>query len=308
MTKAAEQSFDDLVADRLPGLPAAEARVAVLLRDHRQDILLSSAAALAARAGTSDATVIRTVRALGFAGLDAMRRRIVDETGRRLTQADRLVATLAEVGSDAGRAFATALDLHAEALAALRRDIADDLFQNAATFLAEAPRTLVFGIGPTSCIAEYLVIQLRRFGLAADALTRTGLLAADDLNRLRDGDRVLVFAYGRFYPEVGALLNEAERLGLPRMLVTDTLGPTLRHRFDIVVAAPRGRTEMLSMHTATLALLEALLLGIAAARPDAVVRSLERLNGLRGRIASEVIGPQPAKRRRLSGRAERLDS
>ncbi len=278
-------TFDDLIADRLPTLSAAEAKVARLFRDSREQVLISSAAVLAARAGTSDATVIRTARTLGFGSLDDLRRFIAEETRRRLTQVDRLAATLSEVGGDLGRALDMTLEVHAEALAALRRDMSRDVYARAVTFLAEAPRVVVFGIGPTSCIAEYVSVQMRRFGLTASTLTRTGLLAADDLNGLREGDRLLILAYGHPYAEITVLLDEAERLGLRRMLVTDTLGPTLQRRVDFVITAPRGRADRLSMHAGTLALLEALLVGVAATRPDETARSLERLNGLRSRLA-----------------------
>ena len=68
-----------------------------------------------------------------------------------------------------------------------------------------AKRTFVFGIGPSSAMADYLVIQLGRFGLPAISSTRTGLLLADDLRQLQGGDSVVVFAYSRQYPEVAAL-------------------------------------------------------------------------------------------------------
>ena len=296
----AGRTFDDIIADRLPALSAAEARVAALFRDCREEVLVSSAAVLAARAGTSDATVIRTARTLGFNGMEGLRRLIMEETRRRLTQADRLAATLAEVGGDLGRALDMTLDVHAEALAALRRDVPRDVYGRAVAFLAEGSRSVWFGIGPTSCIADYAAMQLRRFGLAASAMTRTGLLAADDQNGLKEDDRVVVLAYGHLYAEVAVLLDEAERMRLRLMLVTDTLGPALRRRCEIVLTAARGRADMLSLHTGTLALVEALLVGVAAARPGRTIGSLERLNELRARLAGMPMDLPVAERARRS--------
>ena len=280
-----ERSFDELVTLRLPHLSPAEAKVVRLFRDHREEVLLASVASLAARAGTSDATVIRAARTLGFDGMDDLRRRIADDVRRRLSQADRLTATLEEVGGDLGNALRMTLDVQAEALAELRRDLDPQIYASAVAFLAEAPRVLAFGLGPSSCIVEYLALQLQRFGVRAGTLTRTGLLAADDLSRLRAGDRIVVLAYGRAYPEVAALLDEAERLELRRLLVTDTLDPALRRRFDVVLRVARGRADMLSMHGATLSLIEALLVGVATLRPKETLASLGRLNALREKLA-----------------------
>ena len=208
----AKRSFDELVAARLPGLSPAEAKVACLFRDRSEEVLLASVASLAARAGTSDATVIRAARTLGFDGMEGLRRHIADEIRRRLSQADRLTATLGEVGGVLDDALRLTLDMHAESLSSLRRDLSPDLYADAVAFVAEAPHVVAVGIGPSSCVVEYLALQLRRFGLRASTSTGTGLLAADDLCRLRDGDRLVVLAYGQVYPEVAALLDEAERL------------------------------------------------------------------------------------------------
>ena len=54
---------------KLATLPPASRRVASYIDSNRLAVLASSAIELAARTETSDATVIRTVQALGFAGL-----------------------------------------------------------------------------------------------------------------------------------------------------------------------------------------------------------------------------------------------
>jgi hypothetical protein len=83
------------------------------------------------------------------------------------------------------------------------------LWRACAGAVGGAARVLVFGLGPSSAIADYLVIQLGRFGLIAEALSNTGLLFADDLRRLCDGDLVVILAYGRIYAELATLLDES---------------------------------------------------------------------------------------------------
>jgi DNA-binding MurR/RpiR family transcriptional regulator len=282
-------SFADRVAERLPEMSPAEQRVVRYFQDNREEVLIASAAALAAKAKTSDATVVRATKALGFSGLDDLRRTLADELRGSLSPAERLTRTLGEVGGSVPGALELTLDIHLRSLEGLRRSIGPELFEKAVDGIAGARRIVVFGLGPSSAIAGYLVTQLNRFGFDAIALTNTGLLFADDLQKLRAGDLVVMLAYGRVYAELAALLGEIGRRELRSFLVTDTLAATLRHRVELVLPVARGRADMLSMHTATLGFIEALLVGVAAKRPDETLAALKALNDARQQLAGKPV-------------------
>lgn len=282
-------TFEERVAGELQRLSPAEQRVALFFRENREEVLVASAATLAGKIGTSDATVVRTAKALGYGGLDELRRQLATELRRELTPASRLTRTLDEVGDNLESAFDRTLNIHVAALERLRRDIPTETFQTAVDRITAAARVRVFGLGPSSAVAEYFVIQLCRFGLDADVLRHTGLLLADDLSQLRHDDLVVVLAYGRVYRELDALLSHADRLGLFKVLLTDTLGSVLRDRVDLVLTVARGRADRLSMHTATLGLIEALLVGVAVERPTETVASLKQLNDLRTAVAGKAM-------------------
>jgi DNA-binding MurR/RpiR family transcriptional regulator len=283
-------SFDERFHASLDRLSPAEQRAARFFRANREEVLVSSASALAQQIGSSDATVVRTAKALGFAGLEELRRALARELRGVPPLAQRIARTLDQVGSDPGAALGWALDIHQASIEALRRDVAPGRFLDAVRLVVEAPRVFAFGIGPSGTLADYLAIQLGRFGLDARSLTHTGLRLADGVQQLRVDDLLLIFAYGRVYRELAVLLNEAARRKVGTVLVTDTLAAKLRRRVDLVLPVARGRADMLSMHTATLALVEALLVGVAAARPAETVASLDTLNGVRAALAGKGMG------------------
>lgn len=282
-------NFEDRVADRLAQMSPAEQRVVRFFQANREEVLIASAAALAAKAATSDATVVRATKALGFSGLEELRRTLASELRSSSSPAERLTRTLAKVGDNLAAAFDMTLDIHVRSLESLRRSVTSELFEQAVDGIAGARRVMAFGLGPSGSIAAYLVTQLGRFGLDSATLTNTGLLFADDLIKLREGDLVIMLAYGRVYPELAALLDDIERLGLRSFLVTDTLAATLRRRVDLVLPVARGQADMLSMHTATLGFVEALLVGVAAKRPDETLTSLNALNKARGKLAGKSM-------------------
>jgi DNA-binding MurR/RpiR family transcriptional regulator len=295
------RTLDERIAASRARLSPAEARVARFFQENRAEVMVASASALAAKVDTSDATVVRTAKTLGYAGLDQLRQDLARALRETLAPAARLTRTLDTVGDAPETALAETLDIHADALAALRRDITPALFRAAVDRLAKARRVAVFGIGPSSALADYFAIQLARFGIAAAPLRHTGLLLADDLHRLRRGDVVVALAYSRVYRELAVLLDRADALGLPKILLTDTLGDALRGRVDLVLPVPRGRADQLSMHATTLALIESLLVGIAARRPAETVASLTALNDLRAQLAGDAMDlpvAGPGRRRR----------
>lgn len=282
-------TFDERVDAVFERMRPAEQRVARFFEGNREEVLIASASALAKQAGTSDATVIRTAKALGFAGMEELRRKLAEELRENLSPASRLARTLGEVGNDLAAAFDVTLDVHRQALEDLRRDITPERFGAAVRHIVDAGRVFIFGIGPSSAMADYFSIQLGRFGIEAMSLTHTGLLLADGLQKLKGGDVLLIFAYGRVYRELAALMNHADRRGVPSILFTDTLAPRLRDRIGLVLPVARGRADMLSMHTATLGLIEALLVGVAAVRPAETMASLRSLNALRADLVGQSM-------------------
>jgi DNA-binding MurR/RpiR family transcriptional regulator len=282
-------SFDETVAAHLDQMSPSEQRVARVFLEAREEVLVASAATLALKAQTSDATVVRTVKSLGFSGLDELRQVLAAELKQSLTIAGRLSETLREIGDDLQAAFDGTLGIHRDAIEKLRRDISPETFSAAVETVTRAKRVAVFGIGPSSAISMYFAMQLGRFGIDTICLSQTGLLFADDLRKLRKGDVLIALAYTHVYRELAVLLNEADRLALKKLLVTDSLASKLRQRVDLVLPVARGRADMLSMHTATLGLIEALLVGIAVKNSQGTVRSLEALNALREEVVGEAI-------------------
>jgi len=277
-------TFDERVNARLERISPAERRVARFFRDNREEVLMASASALGEQTGTSDATVIRAAKGLGFAGMGELRRALAQELRHTPSPANRLAHTLREVGDDLPIAFEATLDMHQRALEHLRRDIRPEHFRAAVRHIVDARRVFVFGIGPSSAVADYFAIQLGRFGIEATSLTQTGLLLADGLLKLQEGDALMIFAYGRVYPELTAILDQSDRRGVSKILFSDTLTAKLRDRVDLALHVERGRADMLSMHTATFGLIESLLVGVALTQPDKTMASLTSLNELRAKV------------------------
>jgi DNA-binding MurR/RpiR family transcriptional regulator len=282
-------TFSERVNAHIDRISPAERRVARFFQLNREEVLIASAAELADKIGTSDATVIRATKALGFAGMDELRRTLAEELKDDLSPANRVMQTLNAIGDDLETAFRLSMDMHQAALQSLQRDVTPALFRHAVELIIDAKRVHVFGIGPSGALADYLAIQLGRYGIESSSMTQTGLLLADGIQRMRQGDLLVMFSYGRVYRELSVLLTQAQQRGIAKLLFSDGLGLQLADRVDLYLPVERGRADLFGTHTATLALIEALLIGIPSRRADATLANLRALNRMRGELLGEPM-------------------
>jgi DNA-binding MurR/RpiR family transcriptional regulator len=275
------RELDQLLRRANQQLGAAGLRVAKFIDQNRQVVLASSAAALGARIGTSDATVLRTIQALGFESLADLKRAILNSLEPISTPADDMRRTLVDLESMTGNALDGVLQAHVEGLEVLRSDKCRSEIAAGVRILNGARRIVVFGIGPSAALATYVSISLARSGRRSRTLSATGSMLADQLLDFDAGDALLILAYGRLYREVKAVFSEARALGVTTVLVMEATGTPLAKLADACIAIPRGRPGQVALHGATLVGLEALVLSLAAANPEAALASLRNLNRLR---------------------------
>jgi len=275
------QTFESRVLAALDTLAPAEQRIARFFIDQKQAVLLNSAAQIAERAGASDATVVRTARALGFESLSALRAALLSELTGMPSPGDRMERTLAETGGDALRHV---MSIHEKALEALRDQQFAVSFERCIDILAGAARRHVFGIGPSGAMADYASLQFNRIGLPTNALSVSGIALADRLLWVGKGDAVLMMAYAPLYREVDILLDHAARHDVPVILISDDLGPLVAGKVAEILPLPRGNADHLAMHGGTMVLIEAMIVALAARNKEAALDSLDQLSMLRGSI------------------------
>lgn len=279
-----QPNFDARILAAIKGLAPAEQRMARFFIDQKQAVLLNSAAQIAELAGASDATVVRTARALGFESLSALRAALLSELTGTSTPGNRLERTLAETDGDAAGILHHVIGIHETALDVLKRPETAASFTRAIDILAAANRRHVFGIGPSGAMADYASLQFNRIGLPTYPLSASGIALADRLLWLGRGDAVLMMAYAPLYREVEVVLEQASRHGVPVILISDNLGPLVADKVAEILPVPRGKADHLAMHAGTMVLIEATIVGLAAHRRQAAFDSLDHLSTLRGSI------------------------
>jgi DNA-binding MurR/RpiR family transcriptional regulator len=249
-----------------------------------------SAQEIAAAVGTSDATVVRAARSLGYANLRALRHALATDETTDLPA--RLRATIADSPS-AHDVLSAAVERQMDALDALLRRVSAPDFDTAAQILANATHVWWCGTGPSAHLASYAAFLCRRLGTSSGALTHAGTDHADELLAVQPGDAIVVLAYGRVHPYVTVLLQHAAETGAPVLLITDTLGPQLKAPVAVRLNAGRGSATRFATHGPPIVLIEALILATAAADASRADRAVSTLNALRRSLAGKRLDVDP---------------
>jgi DNA-binding MurR/RpiR family transcriptional regulator len=297
-------SLQERVAARSAGLSASERKVALYLADHQGDVAFASAVELGQLTGTSDATVIRTVKALGYDGLPGLKRTLHDNIRERIGPAGRLSRSLDVMGSEPEAVLAQALSTSIQLLEEMQRTTRPDSFAEAVKLISAADETLVLGAGPLGVLGEYFTLRLVRLRHRVRSALASGYQVADELLWLHSGAVLVLIVHGKVSAEVDVALDHAAKVGAKIVLITDRLGEALADRVTVTISEPADDTETFTLHAATLTLLDALALAIAAQDREPALEAMSELNQIRDLLRADQRAPQ-GRRRKSTGHQPR---
>ncbi|UCC89279.1 MAG: MurR/RpiR family transcriptional regulator [Anaerolineales bacterium] len=288
--------FRQGLEEHLPHLTKSQQRIASYLLVSYDEATFMAAADLAERLDLSEATVVRFAKAIGYDGFPQMRRHLQELYLTRFTPGARLQRKLSELASSQGHVLAKVLDMEVQYLTEASHSIDTADFDHAVDILLSAQRLFVFGSGPSSSLAELAELRLRRLGLLTISMTESGRHLLEKLQLLQKGDAVLVDGFHHVRAELVAVLDHARALGCRSILITDTLGPILQSKVDVVLAARRGPVSTFHSLTVPMSILNALILAVAMARPNESLAALDRLDQMRATYNLDVTVKGLSKR------------
>ncbi|WP_332603698.1 MurR/RpiR family transcriptional regulator [Arthrobacter sp. S2(2024)] len=273
-------------------LTPSERKIGEYLLRHPDEVIGASALRIAEATGTSDATVVRTVKGLGYSGLKEMKKEFLESVLRRRNvsatidhRIDRMLMNEQPVLGMLSESVGV--------LDAFREEFDVEAFERSIDIMASARRIYAYGLGPGGMIAGFLALNLVRVGYDAHSITQTGYRLADDLLLLRDGDCVVLFAPYHQTAEVEVLVDHANKVGASVVLVTEALGPSLKDRVQVVIKTPSTISSLASEGLAPLTFSYAVTVQLASKHRDASVKRGELFTELSSRFTGspEMLSP-----------------
>lgn len=267
--------------------PGERAVCQYLISCQPEDILFPTAAELGEATGTSNATVVRTVRRLGYDGLPGLKREIAQEFTTQVAPEDRIRQRVALVGQDAGRLLDTVFSEAGDQVRDCLQALSTESFEKAVTLLTTANTVMCYGVGGSELGARHLARRLGRLGRSARYVGATGFGLADELLGLRHGDTVVLFAPGRILRDLEVIIDHAKAVGAARILVTGRLDSTLAEDADVVLHAPLSPTGSTSEALPAILLVDGLRMAIASLDQTRTVETSHLLTVLRDQILDQ---------------------
>ena len=257
------------------------------INENREAVLERTAMEIAAATNTSDATVVRAIQALGFAGLRELKQTMERWFGPSATSSEKMIST-----SDVNSSIDFVLEGHQRACEVLARPDNRAAVAQAVALLTDARQVGIFGIGASGILAEYTARLLSRIGLPSYVMNRTGFSLAEQLIGLQRGDVLIMMGQKSPHREGMTTLREARRLGIPTILLTQALDSRFSQEAQVVIEVPRGGDNgRVPLHGTVLVCLEMIVLSVASTAPQKTVKSMKRINELH-----RAIGKSGGKR------------
>ncbi|QRP47714.1 MurR/RpiR family transcriptional regulator [Amycolatopsis sp. FDAARGOS 1241] len=294
-----EDALRARIARCLPKMSRAERTVAEYLRDHGRDAIFATAEQIGDATETSDATVVRTAKSLGFTGLLDLRRSLAREVVLETSPSHRVLHNAPDGVEPTGDAIVDQVFTEAtERLAATWRLVRSADFTHAVDLLDGAREVLSFGLGGSGLVARYLRMRLVRMGRRARSTGATGFQLADDLIGLAPEDVVVLYVPARLLGELEVLLDHAHAVGARVILVSSSLGPLFGSQVDVVLTAPKSASNYTGEMLTAEVLTDALLLRLASRDETRATTTSELLTSLRSDL---ITGEGRGARGRLPG-------
>jgi RpiR family carbohydrate utilization transcriptional regulator len=265
----------------LPSLQPSDARVAQLILTEPDAIVYRSVSEVAEAAQTSSATVVRCAQKLGFRGFHDLKLALARE---RATFA----ADLTEDGGASDPRMAIldhVIAAGAQTVRDVRALVDPDAFDAAVSALSSAGRVLFAGVGTSAPLTQDAAYRFSAIGVVGEAYADVHVQHLH-ARLLQEGDVCVAVSHTGSTRETLEVVSAARDTGAVTVAITSFAHSPLTELVDhVIVAGTREvsfRLEAMASRLAHLALLDALLVSVAARDEASAQAALETYTDMLG--------------------------
>jgi len=270
------QSFTTLeerVTADYPTLSRRLQQTARFLLDHPQEVAFATVAQLAQQAGVTPSTLIRFSNNFGFSGFSEMqqlfRARLFDELPN-YNERIRAVRTATGETPDSTQLLWEFASANQEVLQQLPDRVNPDHLEHVLDIFEKAKAIHVMGARRSFVVASYMTYALHHIEKPAFLMNGLGGMYSEQIKAVDTHDALLVISFAPYAQESRNVAEEANRRGIPLVVLTDsTLSPLVRLS-DVALIVHEAEVKSFRGLTASLCLTQTLAISLGVRQDKAL--------------------------------------
>jgi len=274
-----EKSLLGVLQTSLDRFSPTQRTIAQFLLTRFDEAVFLTAAGLAKRIGTSEASVVRFARSLGYGGFPEFREDLQVHFREKVRPIDRM-----ERGPGIPRKPEAILDRVIEQaqnnIRETRKQLDASALEAAARALAGATARYVLGLNASVSVAELLGHHLRKMLPNVRVLTEGGPILFDETLSVGAGDAVVAFSYPRYAKWTGEVVRHAKTRKATTIAVTDSRLAPVGQIADITLVARADSLSFGCSYVAPMLVVDALVSAILTVSGKAVRARLDGIDVL----------------------------
>ncbi|MCW2875976.1 MAG: RpiR family transcriptional regulator [Sphaerisporangium sp.] len=280
----------------LPSLTPSAQMIARLILDDPATVARSTITELSAASATSEATIVRTARVLGFSGYAQLRLALAAAAATRQGP-DRLVPGDLAPDDPLSDLIAKVTRAESEALEDTAAQLSPERLGHVVDAITGARRVDVYGVAASGLVATDMSQKLLRIGLSAHAFTDAHL-AMTSAVLLRPGDVAVGVSCTGETPDVLEPVRHAHKAGATTVAITNNPRSALAEVCDhVLISAGREtafRPGALASRISQLLIVDYVFVGVAQRTSEV---SNEALRATRDALENFVSESRPRARK-----------
>jgi DNA-binding MurR/RpiR family transcriptional regulator len=261
----------------------SQKRIAKYIVEHSQAVAFSTVDQMASELDVNPSTIVRFTYRLGLNGFPDLQEHMRDLVRGRLSRTGDPVNESHVAAHLAGTSFGASLSHDWQNLHRAIAGINPDAFAKAVSILARARRIYVVAGFSTLPVGHYFALILDRLRSDISLLAANDAFATSRMVEMSTEDCVVAFTFPRYAAATHRIVLWAKENKAKVVAVTDSPISAVGQIADVVLLAPSSGTGMQNSLVAPMAIANALLNGVAAAKGTTALERYSRHDRLMNR-------------------------
>ena len=260
------ETLEDRIQNIL--LTKTDKKIAEYILEHKDTMGIETVTMMAKNIGTSDTSIIRFLRNLGYKGFSDFKKKMADrmirqykESRENMSPGEKYVMSSGLLQSN--NVITDVIEKTVDNIHTTFRDLNPAVLQKVADVLIKSERKFIIGFRSSASCSVYMSRKMVNCLPNVFLLDKADSYVLEQLVDLTKNDSVLLYSFSRYSKITYTIIEMAKEVGATVILITDKVTGPLAHMADIVISSKVGGVGVTNSYIVPLCISEILILLIS---------------------------------------------